>query len=449
MNLICDQLSRPMKIFSATDILRKEGWGSLWFQIKLALKQALRSYEKVEEITEEELKDGRTRLMVVIPTMEMGGAERCASVLLNRLNRTKIKTELVTIFDRKAFYPTPGDVNTYILEKLRPVKSPASSFALPSHLQRFAGDLAYLEMTASRLVHVIIRRRPSIILAQDFYASFITLLAKNQIPKTTKILVSTHSSFPSGLFSTDNSGGLYAFLLRTLFNDADRVIVVSKNAAKELEASFDVQSEKIITLYNPLDLTEALHLAEEKIEHPWFNDDIPLLLFVGRLASYKGLHHLFKAISKVRGTVKLRCVLIGEGEEKNNLRKMTEEFGITEDVLFLGKQQNPFKFMKKAAIFVLPSLTEGLPYVLVEALACGCPVIATDSPGGGPAEILKNGEYGLLIPPGDEEALSEAIIRLLQDNGLRNRFAGTAVERAKDFDLDKTVKAYEDIILAK
>lgn len=437
---------RYNKFFLAIEILHKDGWGSLWFQIKQVLKQTFLFCGRVDKIAEEELKDGKTRLMMVVPSMEMGGAERCASILLEHLDRTRIKPELVTIFDRKAFYAIPGDIKTYVLENQKSINPPPSSFTLPHELQGFANDLAWLEITAFKLSEIIIKRQPTIVLAQDYYSSFIVLLAKKYISPGTKLIVSAHNSV-SGLFSTDKYGELYTFLVQPLFNKADYVITVSRGVSQELKTDFGLLPEKIITLYNPLDLTEALNLAEEKIERPWFTEDVPVILFVGRLASYKGLNYLLKACSIVNKSTRVRCVLIGKGDEMENLKQLAENLGIAEDVVFLGRQQNPFKFMQKAAIFVLPSLTEGLPYVLVEALACGCPIIATDSPGGGPAEILKNGEYGLLIPPGDEKALSDAILRLLRDDELRNRFSGTAIERAKDFDLDKTVKAYEDIIL--
>ncbi|MEW6001944.1 MAG: glycosyltransferase, partial [Nitrospirota bacterium] len=99
------------------------------------------------------------------------------------------------------------------------------------------------------------------------------------------------------------------------------------------------------------------------------------------------------------------------------------------------------------SVFVLPSLFEGLPYVLREALACGCPVIATDCQGGGPAEILEQGKCGQLVPPRNEKALSEAILRLLRDSELRERLSQSGLERAKDFDSGLVLKEYEDIIL--
>ncbi|MBI5099770.1 MAG: glycosyltransferase [Nitrospirae bacterium] len=431
----------------AIEILRNEGWSSLWRQVNSALKQTFRIYKNVDKISEEELKDVRTRFMMVIPTMEMGGAERCASILLKHLNRRDLRPELVAIFDRKAFYPIPDDIKAYVLENHRPLKPPPSSLILPHELHGFMNDLAWLEMTALKLANVIAKRQPSVILAQDYFASIIALLANRYIHSSIKLIVSTHNS-PARLFSTDRKGELYSWLVQTLFNEADNVIAVSNGVVQELITAFKLQPEKIMVFHNPIDLLQIRKNAEEDVsEHPCLSEDVPVILFVGRLASYKGLNYLLKACSIVNKSIKLRCVLIGEGEEKENLQQLAKELGIAADVVFLGKQQNPFKFMRRAAIFVLPSLTEGLPYVLVEALACGCPIIATDSPGGGPAEILKNGKYGLLVPPGDEKALTEAIIRLLQDDGLRNRFSGTALERAKDFDLDKTVKAYEDIIL--
>lgn len=434
------------RIVLAFSILFTEGFKSLWTEVRKFLNKSLDSYQEIENI-EEEIYDSKKKLMILIPTMEMGGVEKCTSILLEHLNRIKIKSELVTIFDREAFYPVSEDVKHYILERIRFDVIPSSSLILPQQLNRFTGVLRWMEMVAFKFVSVIKKRQPTVILAQDYYASLITLLAKKHIPPSIKLIVSSHNS-PSGLYSTDKNGELYAFLTQSLFNNADYVIAVSEGVKLELEMVFSVNPDKIIVIHNPVDIAKIKHLADEEItEHPWFAESIPIILFVGRLAPYKGVDYLLRAISNIRNSITIRCVIIGDGEESENLQRLSKKLGIVEDVLFFGRQHNPFKFMKRATIFALPSLTEGLPYVLIEALACGCPIIATDSPGGGPSGILKGGKYGLLVPPGDEKALSEAILKLLRDNELRQRLASLGLERAVAFSPESIMKLYEDLVL--
>jgi glycosyltransferase involved in cell wall biosynthesis len=109
-------------------------------------------------------------------------------------------------------------------------------------------------------------------------------------------------------------------------------------------------------------------------------------------------------------------VVLGEGEMRPALEALTVELGLQESVSLLGNVSNPYVFMAKSAVFVLSSRYEGLPTVLVEAMACGCPVVSTDCPSG-PSEILNDGEYGHLTPPGDPDALAAAILDVLRGNG--------------------------------
>jgi glycosyltransferase involved in cell wall biosynthesis len=335
------------------------------------------------------------------------------------------------------------------LEKFKPLVSPSYSLSLADQLPNHVNDYAWMEMTAFKLARVIQKRQPSVILAEDSYSSLIVLLARKHIPPAIKVIVSVWC-FLSGMLSLDKKHGeLRAFLTQKLFNNADRVIANNKGISQDLVENFNVHPEKIVTLFNTFNFERVRKLSDEAVtEHIWFAEDIPIVLFVGRLSNEKGLVYLLRAAYFVKKSTRLRCVLIGDGEEYETLQQMAQHLGVADDVLFLGKQQNPFKFMRKATLFVLPSIFEGLPNVLIEALACSCPVIATDCPGGGSAEILKDGEYGLLVPPRNGEALSDAILRLLQDHELREKLSTRGSKRARDFDLGTSLKAYEDIILA-
>jgi glycosyltransferase involved in cell wall biosynthesis len=111
----------------------------------------------------------------------------------------------------------------------------------------------------------------------------------------------------------------------------------------------------------------------------------------------------------------------------------------------LGWQDNPFKFMKRASLFVLSSDYEGFPNALIEAMAVGCPVISTDCISG-PAEVLKGGEYGVLVPPNDENAMARAIVRLLRNEGLRRELSGKGMRRTEDFDISAQAEEYKRLI---
>ncbi len=139
-----------------------------------------------------------------------------------------------------------------------------------------------------------------------------------------------------------------------------------------------------------------------------------------------------------------RLVILGDGGKRSNLEKLARQLGIERQVTFLGFQTNPFKYLARSDIFVLSSLWEGFALVIVEAMACGIPVISTRCPSG-PDEIITDGVNGLLVPVADETALAEAILRLLKDKKLAVKLAQAGTKRAEDFAITKIIKQYEAI----
>ena len=166
--------------------------------------------------------------------------------------------------------------------------------------------------------------------------------------------------------------------------------------------------------------------------HPWFGDDgPPVILGAGRLAPQKDFPTLIEAFRRVSAARACRLVILGEGRLRPQLEGQVRALGLEDWVSLPGWTENPYAFMSRAALFVLSSRHEGFPGVLVEALACGCPVVSTDCPAG-PSEILE--DPGLLAPVGDPEALSRimrrALDRPVDKAALRARAARFSVERA-------------------
>jgi glycosyltransferase involved in cell wall biosynthesis len=144
-------------------------------------------------------------------------------------------------------------------------------------------------------------------------------------------------------------------------------------------------------------------------------------------------------------SVPAKLAIIGDGEERAALESLVRELGLTDRVMLLGFQENPWRYMARADLFVLSSLTEGMPNVIGEAMALGLPVVATDcSPG--VREYLDDGRAGLLVPPGDPRALARGIEQLLSDDPLRQELARRGRERIVQFDLSATVGAYESLL---
>jgi glycosyltransferase involved in cell wall biosynthesis len=158
---------------------------------------------------------------------------------------------------------------------------------------------------------------------------------------------------------------------------------------------------------------ELLALAAEPVDHPWFaSGEPPVVLGVGRLTKQKDFATLLRAFAELRACRPARLAILGEGEERPALESLVRELDLVPEVWLPGYQRNPFKFMARAGVFVLSSAWEGSPGVLVQALACGAPVVATDCPSG-PREVLGGGDAGRLVPVGDASALAAAVAAML------------------------------------
>lgn len=201
-----------------------------------------------------------------------------------------------------------------------------------------------------------------------------------------------------------------------LYRWTTSVVAVSQGVADDLTGNCGIPADRVQVIHNPGITPQLEAKAQDLVEHPWFAaNQPPVLLSVGSLTIQKDYGTLLRAFSHVRRRQPARLMILGEGSERESLESLTNELGLADDVSFPGFVDNPYAYMKRAAAFVLSSQWEGLPTVLVEALYCGVPLVATDCPSG-PREILHEGKYGELVPVGDCEELGNAITRTLNGN---------------------------------
>ncbi len=202
--------------------------------------------------------------------------------------------------------------------------------------------------------------------------------------------------------------------LKWLYPRADAIIAVSRGVLTDILEWSPKVKNKIHLIYNPVIDERLLAQADASVEHPWFSaGGIPVILSAGRLIPLKGFDSLLKAFAQVLRTMQARLVILGEGEERGRLIELAESLGVSEYFDLPGFDPNPFRYMRRANVFVLSSRYEGLPNVLIQAMACGCPVVATNCPSG-PDDILDGGKYGELVPVDDVDAMAQAILRVLQ-----------------------------------
>ena len=197
-------------------------------------------------------------------------------------------------------------------------------------------------------------------------------------------------------------------LVRLFYPWADCIVGVSAGVAADVARLAAVDPETVRVIYNPVVTLDLVEDAQAPVPHPWFEDATPVLVAAGRLRPQKDFPTLLRAFATLRASRDARLIILGDGPEIKNLEALVVELGLDEDVQLPGNTSNPYAYMARAAAFVLSSRWEGLPTVLVEALRCGAPVIATDCPSGS-REILADGRYGTLVPVGDIRALASAM----------------------------------------
>ena len=207
-----------------------------------------------------------------------------------------------------------------------------------------------------------------------------------------------------------------AWLYRLRFRGAHRIVAVSEELRDVLVKEIRLAPERVVTIANSIDLEAARARAAQALDHPWFAaNEPPVILGIGRLAPQKNFGLLIKAFAEVRKARPVRLVIIGggSGAERTKLEALISHLGLTSDDVWLaGHQANPLKFLARAGLFVLSSNWEGMSNVLLEALACGCPIVATDCPTG-VRELLDDGRLGPIVPMNDQHELALAMGRRL------------------------------------
>ncbi len=300
-----------------------------------------------------------------------------------------------------------------------------------------------------RLAKAIRQERPNFIIT-GLPAANITLVAAKFLSctgKKTKIIISERGPTLIWLRNRKNHF-LLKLVLRIsiiiLYRFADQVVVVSDFLIRDLSKIAFIPEQRIKRIYNPVITSALIEKANQNANHPWLLEKTtPVLLAAGRLSSQKNFPLLLRGFAAAyKERPDMRLIILGEGPERQDLEKVASELGITDAISIPGFNENPYAFFSKADIFVLSSDFEGLPTVLIEALASGCSVVSTDCPSG-PDEILEGGKYGILIPVGDVEALKSAILDVLSDpEAAEKRTKDFQAHKMHEFSADNAIKEY-------
>lgn len=232
------------------------------------------------------------------------------------------------------------------------------------------------------------------------------------------------------------------FLKKILFSKilswSNLIIVNSLKFQKELKKKFYLNS---ICIYNPLNLREIKSLSKKKISFKFFSNNFVNLISVGRLVSQKDHITLLKAINLVKNNLKIKLLIIGEGDQKVNLLKYIKDNNLEKIVKIKDRKENPFPYIAKSEIMVLSSKFEGLPNILLEALALKKFIISSDCPTG-PSEILDAGKSGFLFNVGNFKELARKILIYKKQKKRCEKMKKFALKRIYRFDLEKNLFKY-------
>lgn len=250
---------------------------------------------------------------------------------------------------------------------------------------------------------------PDGMVAAVSHANLVALLSASLSRSTTPVVVSEQSQLSSGIAHAQRlRDRATPALMRCLFPRATAVTAVSQGVADDLVRQTGLAAGTVTVVHNPVMAEDLEHQARQPLDHPWFGPDQgPVVVAAGRLTEQKDFPCLLRALALLRHRG-VRAVILGEGEDRHKLEVMVRKLGLEDSVELLGHVHNPYPFIAAATVFVLSSGWEGLPTVLLEALALGVQIVSTDCPSG-PAEILQGGRLGTLVPVGDAGALARAI----------------------------------------
>jgi glycosyltransferase involved in cell wall biosynthesis len=362
----------------------------------------------------------RRHVAFLLLDLALGGAERNIVELANRLAEEGTAVDLVLIRREGPF------------------------------LDRVSPRVRIVDLKAGRTVAGFIplrrylrRERPTALMSALTPVNIAAVITARLSHAGTRVIVSERSAPTTELRNTRSAMVKIAYrLIPWIYPMADRIVAVSGGVAEDLARLTGIPIGRIDVAYNPVVSADLMSKAGKPVDHRWMaRGEPPVIVGAGRLEAQKDFTTLIRAFALVRRRRATRLIIAGDGAELAALRMLANQLGIGEDVEFPGFLSNPYPLMAHAAVFVLSSAWEGLPTVLIEAMACGTPVVATDCPTG-PDEILESGRFGRLVPVGDPAALAEAIVDTIDKPPARAELQ----RRAGDFSAERSVAQYTALL---
>jgi glycosyltransferase involved in cell wall biosynthesis len=364
--------------------------------------------------------DSQKKLIIFLPNLNGGGAEKIMTILANALAERNFSVTFVL------------GVKTGV------------------YLKEVSPNVNLVDLKANRialsffkLIQFLRFHKPDYILSTLDHANIVIILAKIVSRTHGKVVLRQASTLD---FAKNSASSFFArlvpYLVRISYPLADAIVALSNEMKNDLTRKLPSISSKVFTIFNPSITADLFEKSAVIPDHPWFFEKkCPIIVAVGRLSWEKNFHSLILAVHRVKATCDVRLLILGEGSDHLALTQLIYELNLQNHVQLVGFVSNPFSFMRYSDVFVLSSIAEGTPNALIQALALGTKVIATDCPGG-TAEILDFGRLGKIVPVDNADLLSEAILEVIN-----KRYDAPKVTELdlKHFFLETAVTSYVDL----
>lgn len=381
----------------------------------------------------------RIRIVFGIGGLHGGGAERQIITILQHLDRSRFQPFLYLVYRTGPLVvEVPDDVPVVAFdERWQGARWPG----IMMHRRRVSDMKAYLAEV-----------RADVCYDRTFLMTLIAAEAAQalHIPNVSTVVTEPRHAFPllAGRFQN-----MKRRMLHRLYCHSSQVLANSKGAASAAQQFYQLPANTIETVYNAIDLDRIDRMAEQPIQESWWTADSERPVFrivtAGRLTTQKGFDLLIDAVAQIQGqrpAVELRLAILGEGVDRVDFQEKINRHGLQQQVVMPGFMENAVAWYHAANLLVLPSLFEGFPNVLMEAMACGTAVLSSDCPFG-PAELLENGRWGQLCEVGDLEDLTNKLLRHIDEPG----FADVTTKEAKlhvreTFGVSRIMQTLENVL---
>jgi glycosyltransferase involved in cell wall biosynthesis len=367
------------------------------------------------------------RITLVIPTLGAGGAERVMSIMANYWVEKGKCITLITLDsigdDFCEIHPNVLRVGLgLIIESTNPAQSVINNIRRINKLRA--------EIKSSS---------PDVVISFLDRMNVLTILATLRLGL--KVIVSERSD-PE----YENNGRIWGWLRKLTYPSADIVVTQTEKVKQWITNA--VIAKKVVVIPNPIKVKNVAASYASLNEMVNSEGNSHFIVALGRLSFEKGFDMLVGAFAMIaKANPDWRLIIFGEGEERDNLLRLVTELNAIDCIFLPGQVKNPMMLLKQSDLFVVPSRYEGFPNALLEAMACGLPVISFDCPSG-PKYVIRDGIDGILVPACDVAALSITMNQLINDDAKRAILAARAPDVLDRFGLEKIMEMWERLLCA-